>query len=87
MSYEFAVEMTFPLPEGTSAGLINLSGMVCDIAVYHCCARTVAIAVAVAVSVMVASTINWFFVHCISCSHNTKYHISAIKRCGFLSRT
>ena len=29
VSYEYAVEMTYPLPEGTSAGLINFSGMVC----------------------------------------------------------
>ena len=28
IAYEYAVEMTYPLPEGTGAGLLNLSAMV-----------------------------------------------------------
>ena len=28
--YEYAVEMTYPLPEGTSAGLINVTSQVID---------------------------------------------------------
>ena len=28
VAYEYAVEMTYPLPEGTAAGLLNLSAMV-----------------------------------------------------------
>ena len=28
VAYEYAVEMTYPLPEGTSAGLVNLSSQV-----------------------------------------------------------
>ena len=28
IAYEYAVEMTYPLPEGTKAGLLNLSAMV-----------------------------------------------------------
>jgi len=28
IAYEYAVEMTYPLPEGTSAGLVNVSSQV-----------------------------------------------------------
>ena len=29
VAYEYAIEMTYPLPEGTSAGLINVGSQVC----------------------------------------------------------
>ena len=35
VAYEYAVEMTYPLPEGTAAGLLNLSATVSRNQLYH----------------------------------------------------
>ena len=52
VAYEYAVEMTYPLPEGTSAGLINVGSQVCLLyycmGVHHCvwfCTQVISIVV------------------------------------------